>query len=170
MKPYIFDATPLIYLAKTGLIVKLGKLEGRKIMPKSVFDEVVIKGMQQSVTDAKILKEAVNAKIFEIKEAADKAFLKKLAKNSFIDIADAEVLAIAKELNGMAIMDDSDAKKLAKIEGINAKGTAFLLFRLLKKGLITKNGFREKFNQMIENGWYCSVDFYATVMDELDKI
>ena len=170
MKPYIFDATPLIYLAKTGLIAKLEKLEGKKIIPKSVFEEVVIKGMQKSVTDAKILEEAVNDKIFEIKEAADKSFLKKLAKNSSIDIADAEVLAIAKELNGIAIMDDSDAKKLANIAGINAKGTAFLLFRLLKKGLITKNEFRDKFNQIVESGWYCSVDFYAIVMDELDKI
>lgn len=42
----VFDATPLIYLAKVEKLNLLWNISEKKVIPRSVFEEVVVKGKE----------------------------------------------------------------------------------------------------------------------------
>ncbi len=48
----VFDATPLIYLTKVGKLHLIGNISEKKVIPGSVFEEVVVKGKEAGKTDA----------------------------------------------------------------------------------------------------------------------
>lgn len=161
-----FDATPLIYLAKTGKLHLLEMVDTELIeliIPRSVFEEVVIKGKELGKPDALIIERLVDEGVFQIEDADKSDFYNKLKENENLSQADVEVLALASR-GGTAIMDEDYARKIAEAEDIRCRGTIHLIFLLLKRGVITKEDTRETVDRMIENGWYCSTDLYAKIL------
>jgi len=138
LNPLIFKATPLIYLAKAGLIEHVGKLPEKKYLPKSVYDEVVTKGKERGLSDAFRVDKLVEEGVIEIKSPSDKKFTKRLLRNQKIHLADAEVMTLARELDGIALMDDEESRAMANLEKISNHGTVYLMFRFLWKGLSPK--------------------------------
>ena len=57
----ISNSTPLIYLTKLGKLNLLKDLFKKIIIPEEVFQEVVIRGKANHVSEALIVKEAVKA-------------------------------------------------------------------------------------------------------------
>ncbi|MEA1906327.1 MAG: hypothetical protein U9N12_05160 [Euryarchaeota archaeon] len=55
----VLNSTPLIYLAKVGLISIIEETEDDLIIPGRVFDEVVTVGRQRGDTDSFIIEECV---------------------------------------------------------------------------------------------------------------
>jgi len=45
----VFDATPVIYLAKVDQLGLIADLDGRNLIPEAVYDEVVFAGMQEGM-------------------------------------------------------------------------------------------------------------------------
>ncbi|MHA1363742.1 MAG: DUF3368 domain-containing protein [Candidatus Freyarchaeota archaeon] len=168
MNPLIFNATPLIYLAKAGLIEHVGKLPEKKYLPKSVYDEVVTKGKERGLSDAFRVDKLVEEGVIEIKSPSDKKFTKRLLRNQKIHLADAEVMTLARELDEIALMDDEESRAMANLEKISNHGTVYLMFRFLWKGLITKKEFVNSLNRMIREGWRCSVELYGEIIKALN--
>ena len=42
----VFDATPIMYLAKVGKLHLIENISEKKVIPGSVFEEVVVKGKE----------------------------------------------------------------------------------------------------------------------------
>ncbi len=160
---YIFDTTPLIMLAKINLIHELANLPGEKIIPQNVYEELA----QKKTHDFLLLEGSLKKGIFCVKKCADKALYEEIMQDPHIDAGEAEVLALAKEAKGIAIIDEREARSLAKIKGILFYGTIFILFRFLKKGVLTKAQVREKIDEMISKGWYCSTELYALLLQKI---
>jgi len=75
----VTNAGPLMALAKLGLLHLLGRLYGKVLMPGAVYDEVVLRGMEQGFPDSLQVKLAIQQKHLVVKtvkkQSADVAAL-----------------------------------------------------------------------------------------------
>lgn len=165
----VFDATPLIYLAKSGKLKRLEKFKEEKIIPKEVYEEVVIEGKRIGESDAQVIEKEIEKGTFEVKRVEKGKFYKKLSKVPNLSKADKKVLALAYKESGKAILDEDYARSVAELEGIKNRGSIYLLFRLLKQGEINVEEVKRTVNKMVEEGWYCSTDLYSQILIELKK-
>lgn len=165
----VFDATPLIYLAKVGKLHLIGNISEKKVIPASVFEEVVVKGKEAEKTDALIIERLIEQGVFQVTEVKETDVHRELMKNKKLSKADVEVLALAKVEDGVAIVDEDYARWVAEVEDIKCGGTIYLIFSLLEKGVITKREAREIVDGIIEKGWFCSTDLYARILRRLEE-
>jgi len=168
VKPFVFNSTPLIYLAKVGLSKVLEDLKEDKVTSPEVKREVVDEGRRKGVPDAVVLEKLFSSKVFRVVEPKDK-FLSRLLKTKGLHVTDAEVLALAHELDGLAVVDDEVARKTAKVYGIAYVGTPYVLVRAVSEGIITRDRARQAVNDMVSAGWRCSIESYARIMEALEK-
>jgi len=169
MKPLVFDSTPLIYLAKVSIISLLKNIPEKKFISLGVYKEVVIQGKKKGEPDAFLIEDLINKGVFQVEDIKEKTLPKKLQKSP-LHLADIETLALAKELKGTAIIDEKLGREIADIEEVENRGTIFILFRLLKLKLLDKKDLREKLDEMIEQGRRCSIELYAAILKELERL
>lgn len=165
----VLNSTPLIYFARIGMLGVLERLPDRKIIPKAVYEETVVKGKGINRRDAFIIDKLVKDGAFRVEEAKEK-FLGHLLAIPRLDRAEAEVLALAKELGAAAVIDDMAARSAADIEGIRYGGSAWLLFRLVRQKIIRKGEAKKFIDEMIKAGWRCSTELYAAILKELEEL
>jgi len=165
----VFDATPLIYLAKVEKLHLIRNIIEERIIPYSVFEEVVVKGKAAGKEDALIVNRLIEQGVFLVREVEETDVYRALMKNKNLSKADVEVLALAKVENGIAILDEDYARIVAEFEDINYGGIIYLIFSLLEKGVITKREVREILDAIIAKGWFCSTDLYAKILKRLKE-
>jgi len=170
VKPLILNATPLIYLTKTGLSRIFEALKIEKLTSPEVKKEVVNEGKRRGIPDAIVLEKIFESKIIKVVKPGDQEFLSRLLETKGLHITDAQILAIAKEQNGIAIIDDAVARKTAKIYGISYAGTPYILIRAVHQRLITREEAKHAVDDMIIAGWRCSLENYAIIMKAMDKL
>lgn len=164
MKPFVFDTTPLIYIGKVNLLETVMLFPEAKYIPKSVYREVVEEGKKGGKPEAFLIEKLVKNDALKLRNPADMRYLDSLGENPKIHAGDADVLALAQELNGIALMDDEEARGMAEIEGIEHHGTVYLLLRMKKMELISKDETIAALNEMIRMGWRCSTELYAEIL------
>ncbi|MGC8896596.1 MAG: DUF3368 domain-containing protein [Candidatus Bathyarchaeia archaeon] len=170
MKPLVFNSTPLIYITKIGLSRIFEELKGEKFTSPSVKREVVEEGKRKGLADAIILEKLFQKVVFKVVKPENASFLENLLQTRGLHVTDAEVLATAKEYDRTAIIDDEVARKTAKIYGIAYAGTPYVLVKAISRGLITKEKAKQAMNDMIFSGWRCSVETYAKIMENIEKL
>ncbi len=164
MKPLVFDATPLIYLGKVNLIEKVKHFPEEKYTTKSVYREVVEEGKKSGRPEVFLIEALISSGVIQIKNPSNKHYINHLRENPKIHEADIDVLAMPKELNSIALLDDEEARGMAEVEGIEHHGTIYLLLRMMKMKLLTKEEVLISLNEMIRMGWRCSTELYAEVL------
>ena len=161
---YVLDATSLIYLAKAE---SLGVLDGFDVVTtEGVHGEVVVDGVKAEAPDAR----RVERYGVEVREAPDSEVYRRLSDSDKLSDVDAEVLALAHTEDATAVMDEKRGRTVAKVEGVDVRGTAFLLLRSVKNGEKTAEEAREILDGMVDAGWYCSTSFYSDILGKLDEI
>jgi predicted nucleic acid-binding protein len=158
----VFDATPLIYLAKAGKLDKLEKLEEEKLIPEKVYIEVVEEAGKEP--DGQRIEKAVEKGILKTASAEAGNGSESLSK------ADLQVLKIAEEKEAVAVMDEEHGRNVADVRDIKTHGTAFIILRMQKKQIISKKEARETIEKIIDEGWYCSTDLYKDIMNKIEEI
>lgn len=166
----VFDSTPLIYLAKAGVLPKLAGLRMKLVIPKAVYEEVAVEGRRRGKQDALVVEKLVSDETFAVSDARDKGFIKRLLSNPGLSRADAGALALARELKAVAVVDESLCRSVAGFEGIGFHGSVFVLFFLHKKKVISKADLKATINSMVESGWRCSTELYAAILTEIEKL
>ena len=167
---WIFNSTPLIYLNKVGLSQIFELLEGDKIIPLKVYEEVITQGKLRGDADALISEELIAKEVIKIVrvETEFKEMLKGLKDE--LHEGELEVLALAKAKSGVAILDDGIAREVGKVLKIDVHGTLFIIFRMLKKGVLKKEEAREKVNSMIRKGFRLGHSEYLEFIDLVESI
>ncbi|SNR46671.1 DUF3368 domain-containing protein [Halorubrum vacuolatum] len=168
----VFDATPLIYLAKVDRLGLIADLDGRNLIPEAVYDEVVTVGMQGGYEDARRIDRAVEDGIFEVVsvERDDSRVAAGLARHPGLSEADVDVLVCADAREAVAILDEAAGCSAAVVEGIETRGTAFPILMAVKKGIIETGVGREVIDEMIETGWYLTPELYTKVVRKLESL
>ncbi len=171
----VLNATPLIYLARSGGLKILKGLNTTIYTPKAVYDEVVVEGRRLGKPGADLVDQYVREGVIIVRSQSRKVALSSLGTKSPprsewpVDNGEAEVLALARELNCIAIIDEQVGRNLARLHGIVVHGTVYLLILAHKTGVITKGETLAMFKRMVGEGWRISVEDYAAIMEELEK-
>ena len=140
----ISNSTPLIHLAKIGQLGLLSRLFKKVIIPKSVFNEVVIKGEEQGYLDAKIIRKATEEWI-EIKELNKEELreLDEILKIGPTGIAEGEAITLAKNMRLPLLIDDSIGQKIARTFNIETYWTTSVVLKGVNEKIITKSEAKE---------------------------
>ena len=121
MCAYVLDATPLIYLGKADA---LGTVDGFEVVTTGkVYDEVVRRGKEAGASDARRVKKYD----LNVVKVPDNETYERLSDAPGLSDADAGVLALADEEDATAVMDEKRGRSVADAEGIEVRGTAYLL-------------------------------------------
>jgi len=155
---WIFNSMPLIYLSKVSLSWVFEELKGEKLIPETVYFEVVVKGKEKGEIDAFIVDELIGKNIFKVVKVEPVDWLKEVKE---LHKGEIEVLSLAKEKNGIAITDDSVAREIGEILGVKVHGTLYLIFLMLKEGRIDKRTAVNKVNEMIKKGFRLNAEVYS---------
>ncbi len=167
---FVFDSSPLIYFAKIRILDKIARLKGEKIIPHSVYAEVIEERKVKGKKDAITIGGFVNKRAFVLEKAKDKIILQNFLKFQRLKLADAETLAIAKEKKAIAIIDDLFLRAVAETNDIDYGGSIFILFKLCEEKVIGKHEIKKYVDEMIKLGWRCSTELYAQILEEIDKL
>ncbi|MFC4440312.1 MULTISPECIES: DUF3368 domain-containing protein [Natrialbaceae] len=166
---WVFDATPLIYLAKVDQLHLVSNLNGQCYLPQQIHSEVVTTGLEEGYTDARRIEQCIDAGLFEVISVDDSPLVARLQQNPNLSDADVAVLGCAASLDAVAVMDEAYGRTAAEIEGIETRGTAYLVLLCAKRGHITVSEARETIDSMIEEGWYCAPDLYTKLVRKLES-
>jgi len=161
---YVLDATPLIYLAKAESLDVLDGFD--TVTTQGVYDEVVVRGKHADAPDAR----RVETYDPEVVEAPWNETYKRISEDGGLIDTDAGVLALADAEDGTAVMDEKRGRTVAEVEGIELRGTAYLLLSSVKSGEKGTEEARETLDRMVDAGWYCSTSFYAKILKRLEDL
>ena len=167
---YVFDATPLIYLATVDRLGVVDALPGECWIPASVYEEVVTTGIEAGHADARRIEQAVDADRFEVEPVQETGLHERLGRNDSLSGADIAVLALAAAHDGTAVMDEQYGRSVAETEGIETRGTAFVVLNALAEEDLTAPAARETVDEMVDAGWYCSPDLYRQILAKIDEL
>lgn len=170
MPTWVFDATPLLYFAKADRLDLLDALDGRRLVPERVHEEVVVDGVERGYPDARRLDRAVEDGRLVVVAVEDSELTSRLRKNPTLSDADVAVLSCGAERDGIAVMDEAAGRDAATVEGIETRGTAYLVCSLAKRGEISVPTARETIDAMVDAGWFCAPDLYAKIVRTLASI
>ncbi len=166
---WVFDATPLIYLAKADQLQLVSDLNGECYLPQEIHSEVVTTGLEEGYTDARRIEQCIDAGLFEVISVDDSQLVTRLQQNPNLSDADVAVLGCAESRDAVAVMDEAYGRTAAEIEGIETRGTAYSILLCAKQGDITIREARETVDSMIEEGWYCAPDLYTKLVRKLES-
>ena len=167
---WVFDATPLIYLAKVDQLTFVEHLDASCVIPERVYTEVVETGLDQGYPDARRIERSVDANRFDIVTVEPTSLLSRLQTNDTLSDADVAVLACAAAHDGVAVMDETYGRDVAAAEGTTTRGTAYLVLKLASEGPISVDDARTVIDAMIDEGWYCAPDVYAKIVQKLESL
>lgn len=165
----VLDATPLIYLAKAGVLHLLRELDEDTVVAEEVHREVVERGVAAGHPDAERVAREIRKGCLEIRNVEGTDLFERAVRNPNLSRADAEVLALADSVGGVAVMDESYGREVAESEKIEHRGTIYLVIELVKEDAIDPDEARDIVDEMINEGWYCSTDLYARILKRLDE-
>lgn len=167
---YVFDATPLIYLAKVDRLEIVESITSTCVVPDAVYTEVVTRGIELDHPDARRVERAVEDGPLERISVPESATFDRLQRNDSLSTADVAVLAIADARGGTAIMDETYGRDVADTEEIPTRGTAFLVVWLLREDHLSGSEASEIIDAMLDVGWYCAPDLYKSLQRKIDEV
>src|SRR3989339_690459 len=150
----VLNATPLIYLVKSGLYHVAKDLDLDYISTKQVVKEVLIPTFPEYSELKDFLEKYV--KISEVK------ITKEFAIESLGE-GEASVLSLAKANGFDVILDDKLARACAVANGVQTYHTTFLIFRALQKNKISKTAAVGYLDKLVLSGWRCDIETYVRI-------
>lgn len=167
---WVFDATPLIYLAKVNRLTLLQQFDVPCVIPERVYEEVVETGLEEGHPDARRIERAVEADRLDIVTVETTSLMARLQRNDNLSDADVAVLAYADAHDGVALMDETYGRDVAATEDITTRGTAYLVLNRARQGTISDDEARTVIDAMIDEGWYCAPDVYSKIVQKLESL
>lgn len=154
------NSTVLIYLAKIGKFSLLKELFGEVLIPKEVFNEVVIRGKENQHPDAFVIEAAVEEGWIEVKEIKALRELEEFG----IDSGEAQAISLAKLQGVPVLIDQTHARIAAKALGLKPRGTIFVLAAALRKKLLTYEEYADSLEELVKAGFRMSDEVYLSAV------
>lgn len=147
----IINASPLIIFGKLNKISILVKIYEDLEITNEVYEEVVLKGIDQNASDAFIVKQHIDNKEIKVINL-DKKFLDTANKIKVIyniDLGEAETIALALQMAQKEILiDETAAREAAKSFGITPIGSLRVLLIAYQRSLISKKEINDLIAKM----------------------
>ena len=159
----VVNSSPVILLAKQGMLELLKKCFNKAVIPKSVYSEVMQKN---GSPEAIALRNAIEKGWILVEKTATMPAL----DTKSIGQAEKEAISLAYKHKSLLLIDDDSAKKYASIFNVEAHGTLYAIFLSYAKGFIKKNDAVNAFQEMIADGFYVSSELYSKFFELLNSM
>ena len=160
MDKIISNATPLIYLAKSDKLALLQNTINQVLIPKAVFQEVVVEGKRLGEKDAYRVEKAIGQGWLRVKEVKNMFFTK-----VSLHPGEIEVISLAREKGiKTVLMDDAKGRSVAELAGLKPVGTLWIILQAVKNRVIDFDGFLSALEDMIHSGFYLKDEVYIKVV------
>lgn len=155
----ISDTTPLISLIKIESLDILEKMYKEVIIPKAVYDELIINIDYQSEID--IIRKCTFLQIKIVEENLSVSLLQKQLK---LDLGESEAIVLANNIDAdLIIIDERKARRIAKDIGLNVTGTLGILVEAKQRGLVKE--LKPLLDKLIKNEIRISKILYQDILE-----
>ncbi len=146
--PVVINAGPLMVLAKLNALHLLRKLYEQVLIPRSVYDEVVLEGLRQGYQDARTL-QLFLAQVKWSPVDASRAPIPDDLLQAPLDRGERDTLALAVEREaGLVLIDEAVGRKIARTRGLPVRGSLGILIEAYRQGFIEVDQLRLYFDEM----------------------
>lgn len=152
----VFDASPLIALASTGLLEKLDRLGVQAVVPGEVRNEVAGEASAPGHPERLVLEQLFLRKAIAVRSVRDDVALRRVSANPRLSRADAASLCVAWKIRGRLIADDRDLRAAARALGVDLGGSLYVIALAVAKRVIAPQEAVHAVERMIAHGWFCS--------------
>ena len=159
----VSNSSPIIILAKQGMLDLLKKCFKEVIIPESVYEEILHKS---GTLEAIALNQAIKEKWISVQKVA--VIVKLETKR--IGQGEKEAISLAYKHKSLLVMDDDSAKKYSSIFGVESHGTFYVIYLACIRKLLDKSSAKEVLENMIADGFYISSEFYSRFIKLLDTL
>ena len=166
----VFDSSPLIYFARAGALHLALEVHSENYIPPAVYAEVVTIGRAQGHPDAEVTAHLITQGSLTLKQPEEQFLEKFSGLHRDLHAGEMEVLALAHELQGIAIVDDRIGREIGEMFQIEVRGSAFILFALVKNGIISKEKAKKTLQVMIREGFRIGSEQYGVILDLLEQV
>jgi hypothetical protein len=155
----ISDSTPIISLIKIECLDVLEKLYKNIIIPKAVYNELIINVDYQDEID--IIK---GCTFLEIKNVEENLSVLLLQRQLKLDFGESEAIVLANNINAdLIIIDEQKARRIAKDIGLKVTGTLGILVEAKQQGLIEE--LKPLLDKLIDNNIRISKKLYIEILN-----
>ena len=146
----VLNSSPIIVLAKLGLLESAVGLFAEVEVPRAVLEEV---GKKQDEVYRKLigLVEANSIRVEQVDRRIPR-----------LGAGEAEAILLALSRNKIVVLDDKKARRLARELGLEVVGTLSLL-KLLYEHKLLGRALDELYHQLIETGFYIEPSIFNKV-------
>ena len=159
----VSNSSPIIILAKQGMLDMLKKCFKEVIIPESVYEEIMHKS---GTPEAIALNHAIKEKWISVQKVAVMVKL----ETKKIGQGEKEAISLAYKHKSLLLIDDDSAKKYASIFGVEFHGTFYVIYLACKRKLLDKSSAKEVLENMIADGFYISSEFYSRFISLLGTL
>lgn len=160
MKLIVSDASPLIVIAKSGLLPVLTALVEEVVIPETVYAECTV---EISLPGARAVRTAVETGQILVRPDAKAPSDDPGDELAGLDAGELAAIHMATALECPVLMDERLGRQVAKRRGITVIGSAGLLLAAKKRGLVP--AVAPILDQWRQSGYFLSASVVKAVLD-----
>lgn len=162
----VSNSTPLIYLAKVGKLNLLKGLFDEIIVPKEVYEEVVVEGRERGEPEVPLISDLFEEGFIRREESPK-------PKRELRNLHEAEGKAIeiceGKEIQHI-LVDDKEAFELAKLLGLKPWRTSSIILKFFESGKIDHSELRETLQDLSSAGYFMTAEVYELILERAREL
>lgn len=167
---YVLGTGPMTMLARVGHLDALAALSEEVLVPERVYRPFAEHSFQ-GAPPARRVERAADDEVFRVFSLPEGVGIEgQLRENPRLTRADAATLALADYADGIAISDTTYVRKIARVEGIDARGTAYLVLQPVREGGRPPPTALHLIETLLEAGWNPAPNDYAEILDTLNEL
>jgi len=162
----VSDATPLLHLARAGLLDLLPKLYVRIVVPVSVWEET--SGRGEPRPERQLLQDA-SAAWLEVRtsSARERRTSEAFRRAAPVGLGEADAIALAEALRAPVLMDDRVAVDLARMRGLETRWTTSVILEAHRRRILDRAAARRAVEDLVGSGLWIRQDVLLRLLSIL---
>jgi len=165
VKLIVCDASPLIVIAKTGLIPVLKGTAEEVIVPETVYAETTI---DLTLPGAEAIRVAVEAGHIQVRPDVARPDTDPDEELSGLDAGERAAIRLARALQCPVLMDECRGRQAARRGGLSVIGSAGLLLNAKERGLIP--ALAPVLERWRRSGYFLSATLVKAVLEQAGEV
>lgn len=165
----VFDASPLIFLARVGLLQESLKLFSTCLVAETVKEEVVDTGRTIGAPETAEIESLIAKDRLAVERVPRTSLGVRLEANPHLSKGDRDSLVLASQRTARLMADDAAVRSVANQLGVRRGGTLYVLSTMTDRGSLKPAEAVDALDRLVDAGWYCSARLYRAARTALEE-